>query len=303
MKVLDQVTERHVARQDPAVGLMDLCRPVKRGEAPPRLDVTQEHDAWRVRILAPYMLRALDQSVLLALLYLAGVSRDEDGEHAALRRQLRPKEGAKGAPTIVVSTTMYRLAQLVFPRGRSGDRYDAIRESLTRLSAISIRVEEIGQEKRWGQSNLIAEGAGDDERLAVAVNWRLAETVIGGAGVQAVAISVDERMALSEAGDVAQIAHAWLSAWLRPGAAGEIGIETLARHVWGSDAEGALQRVRRGRIRKALSAIAVVGGWNVTIRGAGARQVAALRRPELVPQRSRRIVPERLRASAVTVTR
>lgn len=253
------------AKHDPAMGLMSIVRPVMRGSEPGRLDLRQEQQGWTIRILGPYMLSATNQSVLFALLGLTSVEArmldvsSEKETHKALRAAMRCEGQAEDEATVYLKTTLYRLSQVVYC-GASDKRYRSLKESLVRLSAISIRLYD-GVGNLWGGSALISPPVVTGNDVSIALNWKLA-LAVAGTDSQYVKISIDERRALKS--DVGQIIHAWVSAWLRPGRTGRVGIDTLSEKVWGDCSDNpSTRRSRRQRVKKALSEIAVLDGWEV----------------------------------------
>lgn len=292
---MDQHKEITFAKHDPAIALMPIVRPLFRKQKPKGFDIRQEFGEFSIRMAGPYYMTPLDQSVLLALLGIAGTesrllaSEPDNDAEAALRDELKCSEGAIDENTIFVDTTLYRLSHLVYS-ARSNERYELLQESIFRIKAITVEVsvEENDNEerdetddgdekrnkkrklKRWGSSNLLSYAGGDGERVQVAVNWRLAQAVVG-FDIQHVRISLEERHALNNG--VAQIIHGWLSAWLKPGQARPIYTDTLAEKVYGDRVTGATQRMRRKRIRDALELINELPGWSITSSMSGTHQI------------------------------
>ncbi|WP_268915738.1 replication protein C, IncQ-type, partial [Aeromonas caviae] len=96
-------------------------------------------------------------------------------------------------------------------------------------------------------------------------------------------VSLMERRELHS--DTAQLAHAWLSAWLRQGNSNSIRLDRLAEKVWGPPSKAAAtNRKRRERIGKALDEISKLHGWNVKIEGRGVAAKATIKRPLLLEQ-------------------
>ena len=305
---MEQHKEITYAKYDPAMALMPIVRTTYRGGKNERtkkseksnttdmegydskktnaFDITQNFNGGSIRMAGPYFMTPLDQSVLLALLGIAGTEplrltpEPENEIESMLRQGLECSKGAMREDTIFVDTTLYRLSNLVYGE-RSEDRYELLQESIFRIKAITVQVFVDGEtevkngdakrkKKRWGSSNLLSYAGGDGDRIQVAVNWRLAQAVAG-VDVQYVRISLAERHDLND--ERAQIIHGWLSAWLRPGRSGSIATDTLAEKIYGASAAGSTQSMRRKRIRDALKLINELPGWSVTSNKSGIHQI------------------------------
>jgi hypothetical protein len=253
-----------LAKHDPAMALMPIVRPVRRGYGPVRgMDVSQRFGAATIRVLGPYYLTREDQTLLLTILALAGVSReileaDDDGQQ--VREALACDGDAKERDTIWIDTSLNELSRAIYGRIRQ-ERMGDLDESLARLSAVSVR---IAENDTWGQSHLIGTARSGD-KYRIAVNWRLA-VAVAGYGSHFTAISLSERRMLK--GDIAQIAHGWLSAWLRPGRIGRISLDQLTEKVWGERPDNnATMRTRRKRLRDALAEIEAIPNWELELEG------------------------------------
>lgn len=303
---MDHHKEITYAKHDPAMALMPIVRTAYRGGKNERtkksgkfnakktggcesketnaFDITQEFEGGSIRMMGTYYLTPSDQSLLLALLGIAGaephtLSAESDTEpESMLWEQLSCYRDATNKETVFVDTTLYRLSDLVYGE-RSEERYELLHESILRITAITVEItaqeeEEQGKRKgkckRWSSSRLISYAGGDTDRVQVAINWRLAQAVAG-VDVQHVRISLAERHALND--ERAQIIHGWLSAWLRPGRTGNIATDTLAEKVYGASATGSTQSMRRKRTREALQLINELPGWSVTSNKSGIHQI------------------------------
>ena len=149
--------------------------------------------------------------------------------------------------------------------GRSDDNknYLLLKEALKRLSRV--RVEEEMGEAWAGGMNLISVVT-DGDRIAIAVNWRVAEILDGGRFVR-----VDRNENLSLNSDIARIIHVRLSAWMSsPPHFRTVGLNTLSEWVWGTGTNSDSRRQHRTRIRKALMELGQKTNWKVDFDGENA---------------------------------
>jgi hypothetical protein len=120
---------------------------------------------------------------------------------------------------------------------------------------------------------------GDDKRVHVVLNTRLAAAFLGAQYVQ---VPLCERNALAT--DVQKLSHAFLCTTVRPGASLRISPAALVARLW-PDNDAAPEGTRRRRLRDsrlALQAVGRLGGWQV-LWDAG---VATVRRQALVGVRA-----------------
>lgn len=269
------------ARHDPALALVSLFRPVCRGRRPGGLTIEHEHDGLRLKFNVWQALDSRDQSVLLGAVGLAGMlaavgetnGLGADVEHPRgqqLWLDLEPSEQAVMDRAIVVKTTRYALLQAAGLDDK-GRNYGLLEDCLERLSMVGCRARKDGYD--WSM-RLLSYAETPEGQLHIALNPRFAEALSG----HHVHVSLSERRALS--GDTAQLAHAWLSAWLRQGGSNSIRLDRLAEKVWGPPSKNAsTNRGRRERIAKALEEISKLHGWQVKVEGRGANAKATVRRP------------------------
>ena len=275
------------AKQDPALALVSLFRPICRGKRPGGLAFESEYDGLRLKFNVWQALDVRDQSVLLAAVGLAGLLDNELKElHSGITHprgqqlwlDLEPSEAAVMDRAIVLRTTRYALLQAAGMGDRAKD-YGVLEDCLERLSMVGCRARKDGFD--WSM-RLLSYASSDDGTIHVALNPRFAEALAG----QHVRVSLIERHALG--GEVAQIMHAWLSAWIRPGRAGTIALDKLADKVWGSrSANASTLTTRRDRITRALKELGGLEGWSVTLSGRGAGAVAEVSRPKQLPRNQR----------------
>jgi hypothetical protein len=111
------------------------------------------------------------------------------------------------------------------------------------------------------QSNLIIMQVGNDERLHLALNCRLASAVFGQPYSQ---VSLSERLSLKR--DVSKAIHAFLSTTIAHGNRLKIGIEKLIERFWPENkvkAQASTHRSRRLAVREGLEAINMLVEWSV----------------------------------------
>jgi hypothetical protein len=155
--------------------------------------------------------------------------------------------------------------------GAGGSAGDVQRECLRRLCEVVVW-EESGRRRVTAQSYLMVWVLGDDRRVNVVLNTRLAAAFLGAQYVQ---VPLGERNALSS--DVQKLTHAFLCTAIPRGASLRIAPGTLVRRLW-PDNDAAPEGTRRRRHRDARLALQAVGrlaGWKVEWAG----EIATVRRP------------------------
>jgi len=268
------------ARLDPALALASIFRPITRGRRPGGLEMRTEFDGLRLKWMIWQALDSRDQSVLYAAAGMAGfdadrtIGSDAPGEQGqALWCALKAEDEAKRDEAVVVTTSRWALLKAA-KLDDNKRHYEMLIEILDRLSMVGLRAEREGW--KWSM-RFLSWNEAPDGRINIALNGRFAAALAG----QHVRVSLEERGQIS--GDAAQIAHAWLSAWIRPGRTQQIGLDRLAVKVWGNEAASdSTTRSRRERIGKALKEIAKLPGWQVTTTGRGASAKAIIRRPNIL---------------------
>ena len=261
------------ARFDPAFAIDGLFTPTARkGHA--LYNVGREYDGGEISFEG-VQLTAAHQSVLLAVcartgrngLSVRGSKKDLLGsqfgldldEDSAVKDAptLRASGTAKDENTAVVECSAYAiLADAGMDHG--GNNYATLSKLLTQLATV-VMYRRIG--KQGGSSNLLSfEHQGD--RMSIALNWRLAASILG--DQQNVRVSLYERQKLTRS--VSRLLHAWLSCYVRQGSSLMDGqgakIDTLARHIWGKrPASADVIRKRRVELRKAINEVGSLSGW------------------------------------------
>jgi len=267
------------ARHDPATALASLFRPITKGRRPGGLQIESEFDGMKLKFMIWRALDTRDQSVLLAAIGMAGMENrelhsDVSGERGQrLWLDLKPQEEAQFDRAIVVTTTRYALIQAA-GLADNGQNYGLLEECLERLSMVGSKAEKEGFQ--WSM-NLLSWAEAPDGRINIALNSRFA-TALGGHHVR---VSLDERRQLNS--EPAQLAHAWLSAWLKPGKTQSLSLDKMAEKVWGAPSKNeSTTRSRRDRINKGLNEVSELNGWNLKIEGRGKKAKATIQRSRML---------------------
>ena len=273
----DDVTH---ARQDPALGLAPIFRPICRGRRPGGFSVQLEHSGASLKFNLWQALDSRDQSVLLGviglggMLYASGEAHTLDAGTSHPRGQslwggLAPSHRAAIDDAIVIKTSRYALLKASGLHDK-GQNYGLLENCLERLSMTGCRVQREGYD--WSM-RLLSYAETPDGQLHIALNHRFATALTG----HHVHISLRERKCLDS--DVAHLTHAWLSAWLRHSRTNAIRLDRLAEKIWGQPSEHeSTNRSRRTKLRHALGEIDRLEGWAVTVSGRGSRAKATIKR-------------------------
>jgi hypothetical protein len=263
-----------VVRLDPATGLSTLFRPLPKAKVRPTLDVEYrpKHGGLTLRFSAREALGMPEQTLLLTLLGLAQehyaaasrnavvIDRHTQGVGQDLWRALHEGQIAADGETLHIRTSWRELAGRC---GSQGGRSQQLREEqLRRLCEVVVWEKADDALRSFRQSRLVSVIQGNDLRLHLAVNCRLAGAVMGSLYAQ---VSLAERQSLAT--DTAQATHAFLSTTLRSGRSMPIGIDTLMHRLWSDAADGIPEgtlRARRKAVRDGLEAIGALPSWTVT---------------------------------------
>lgn len=269
---MNSTSPLRIVRYDPATGLSQLFRPLPKTKTRPTLDVVYRpaQGGMTLRFSAREALGMPEQTLLLVLLELAQeqyaqVARDvvvidrcATGIGQDLWRAMHDGQAAVEGETLHIRTSWYELAGRC---GSHGGRSQQLREEqLRRLCEVVVWEKANDALNSVRQSRLVTLWHGNDVRLHLAVNCRLAGAVMGGLYAQ---VSMRERQDLAT--DTAQAVHAFLSTTLRAGRSLKVGVETLMRRLW--DASGVIPqgtlRARRKAVRDSLVALGRLPGWGV----------------------------------------
>jgi len=272
------VTERpRIVRHDPQIGLSTLFRPLASG-ARPKLDVTYQPakgDGVELQFSGKDALGIPEQTLLLVLLELAqerwyesdGARLDANAETCIARALWGALyQHSKGTlpATLSLSTTWYELASRV-GKQPGGSRQELLQTQLKRLCECVVWEKYSNTEF---QSSLVAMVRGDDKRVHIALNVRLADAIWEDCYMP---VSLSERLQLKKS--ISRALHAHFSAWLRAGERQRVGIDTLVERLWprtnGRDGkarsaipEGTV-RSRRSQVRMALREIDTLEHWSI----------------------------------------
>ncbi|MFL1493294.1 replication protein C, IncQ-type [Pseudomonas antarctica] len=264
---------------DPALATASLFRAFKYGERPGGLVVEHNHDKTHFLFTCYEWLDVRDQSILLAIVGLAGLSRDLlDAENDSpidrqLWPELHPSRDALGGRALKLTATCYQLLTAANLPTRTAD-YGRLKDSLYRLSQVGCRARRDGYD--WSM-RLLSVATAPNGEVVIALNSRFVHALFDG---QFVKLCLKERRKLD--GDPAKLLHAWLSATVRENSGWHwTGLDTVSQRVWGPmSAVPATQRFRRAQIRKALVEISEIG-WGVKLRGEGIRSCFQIYRPRI----------------------
>ena len=273
--VANPVPNPRLVRYHAPTGLSTLFRPLpKQPGARPVLDVSYRPASGgpTLRFSAREALGIPEQTLLFVLLELAQEESQRSPESCHIGatstevtgRQLWSllNPGAAGAEgeTIHLQTSWFELNRRC--NVSTGGSSQALRQAqLKRLCEVIVWEVEPDARRTTRQSYLVAWLVGDEERLHLALNVRLAGAILGG---RYVSVSLAERLHLGA--DTTMALHAFLSTVLRPGHGFNVGLETLAERLWpGSSSSAPLgtQRRRRKVVRDSLNAIGGLQSWGV----------------------------------------
>lgn len=259
------------AKIDPAFLADGLFRP--RSNLKKNIDVNREFDGGRVRFLGP-QLGAAHQSVLLALcartgregIHLVGSAGDLRGQQ--LKLGLTPEQQVIQSivDDVDLQETSYSRVNvtaysLLIDAGLHDNKKDYKRliDMMAELGSMTV-YRSVG--RKGGISQLLS-FRHDGEKMAISLNWRLADAIFGHQNIQ---VSLHERMALKS--PTAKILHAWLSAHIRLGRSLMEGqgamVDTLCKHVWGEEQKKVKRDTaskRRRLVKDALLEINALDGW------------------------------------------
>lgn len=285
------------ARFDPMFLTDGLFVPTARkGQA--LYEVGREYDHGEVRFKG-VQLTAAHQSVLLAVcartgrngLLVRGTKDDTLGDQFTLDLLNDPKAGKRAVEALeavaeaerkdkaIVECSAYSLL-MDAGMETGGKDYKKVADLLSDLATVVLyrRVN-----KRGAASNLLS-FVHDGDKMSIALNWRLAESILGEA--QNIQVSLLERHNLQ--GSVARLLHAWLSAHIRQGFSLMDGqgakLDTLARHIWGNrPVSDSVKWKRRFELKKAIVEIGQLDGWAASVDG---RNIARFSRPCFIEKRT-----------------
>lgn len=100
------------------------------------------------------------------------------------------------------------------------------------------------------------------DALTLAINPRLAAAI--SAGGQYARLDMH---AIRSLGNAAVLIYQRLSAWIDPGRAMPVRVDTLVCYVWPGPTTAELRRQHRGRVRAAMRQIGALAGWTIEAEG------------------------------------
>ena len=268
-------SERRLVHYNQSVGLSTLFRPLPKAAVRPSLDVTYQPSSGGtvLRFSAKEALGIPEQTLLLVLMELAKEQFDffsdevvvNSGTKCEIGRELwsrlQKNCGNANAKSLRLETCWHELNRRC--GSQSGGAIQVMRMlQLKRLCEVIVW-EHDGDEKRTKrQSYLVVWLVGDDERIHLALNCRLASALLGQPYAQ---VSMTERLELKR--DIPMALHAFFSTTLSHGHSIRIGLERLIERLWpgsGVAACASTHRSHRSDIRDGLDAIGRLDGWSVT---------------------------------------
>jgi hypothetical protein len=257
----------------PQFGHSRLFQLLPKEKTRPRLNVSYgpSSDGSVLRFSAANALGVPEQTLLLVLLELAkeqfaiapsrvviAGSSTSEVDQLLWTKLTKANDGA-GSETLRFTTTWYELNKRCGAQ-TGGSALKVRTQQLERLCEVVVweMAGDTANTKR--QSFLVALVVGDDKRLHIALNARLALALMGGSYAQ---VSLAERLSLGT--DVSMAVHAFLSTAIAPGNHLRIGVETLVARFWSESTTqpAGTRRRHRFEIRDALKAIGRLDGWSV----------------------------------------
>jgi hypothetical protein len=211
-------------------------------------------NAITLKLKVPYTLGTAAESLLLAILKIAG----QDGDTSLPDDLLLANENASTKNVQYAELTMF---QLLKEAGMTDGKksYEQAKTYLHLMSEISVWYS--NEITGWsGSSWFMAYETNKDGRLKIQLNWRLSGAIFG-EYLHAI-INLDERAALEK--DPSKTLHRWLSAHIWPGISGNFHYETLIRHIWSEKASAPTTRKRISRLKtEILPEIGKLADWEI----------------------------------------
>ena len=247
------------AIQEPALAIAPVFLVLKKNKmARAKLDVTLEFGNSILHWRGPDELGIPEQSVLLALLSIAGqqtFSIDPNnavGDKGKLLNQLSCE-----GPQSDVSVVIARWRKIEIASGyssHSGKNIANIKLAVKRLAETTIWERRDGIEY---ESRLLSWIRGNDNGVIIALNRRATDAIYG---KQFIKISLEERNTLPD--ESTKALHAYLSGSMRAGSSRRLTIGKLQAHIWGGEVTGSTRRSRDEKLRAALLAIGQLPAWH-----------------------------------------
>jgi len=194
--------------------------------------------------LVPYSLNPQAESILLAIVKLAGMDGLRIEPDQPMLPLFNATEGdARQKSTVKTTCTKHKILKIA-GIGVDNKNYKLLDFYLDQLATVTVKWE--NHADGWkGRSHLMDYATNEDGSLIVQLNWRLAGVMLG--SYQYAMIDLNERRALAK--DPSKTLHRWLSAHLWAGKAEYITYEKLIGHIWTQEASGSTQRMRLNRLK------------------------------------------------------
>jgi len=252
------------AIQEPALAIAPVFLVLQK-MARAKLDVTRKFGNSSLQWRGPDALGIPEQSVLLALLSIAGqqaFALDPNtivGPRAKLLKQLSC-EGPKSELTVLIAP--WRKIEIASGyRSHGGNNITNIKMAVKRLAETTVWECHEGIEY---ESRLLSWIRGNDNGVIIALNRRATDAIYG---KQFIKISLDERNILPD--EPAKALHAYLSGYMRAGSSRRIQISSLQPHIWSGAVTGSTYRSRNEKLRAALLAIDLLPAWRCILLPGG----------------------------------
>lgn len=267
-----------VVRLAQPFGLCQLFRPLaKDGASRPTLNEQFEYGGVSLRFSAREALGAPEQTLLLALLELAQEQHRRRPNEHMLDETDRSEVGSllwsalhaggntardNAPPTLKLHCSWSELHRRCGSKSMGKPVTDSRRRSLMRLCEVTVW-EYTESRERMHHCHLVSWLVGDDQRVHVALNHRLAAALLAPGYAQ---VLLSERLRLPS--QTAMLVHAFLSTCLGVGKNMRIGLETLVERLWPSGkaiVPASTRRRRLSDVRAALRAIGRLERWDVEL--------------------------------------
>ncbi|OZB62870.1 MAG: hypothetical protein B7X31_07370 [Thiomonas sp. 13-66-29] len=279
---------RQVAKNEMALGLMSVFRPLPDGAQRHEVIIEQKFAGGQVRVHGVEM-NVFEQGIFLSVLALAGDGLMQTAKEAGLLptlpdnsnpnapRNAKPEDNSAAQGQCVrVNTSIAELCRMAgLADAPGGGTRAAIKTAFSRLAMLTVFAQD--ERGKWGITHLIGGGMGDDPggKVSAWLNPRSTRAVLGERAYAPVSMQVWRQLPTPPA----KALYAWLCAWFAGGTGTrQISMDALEIHVFGALAKSKQTRSdRRKEIRVALTAIegstageivvtpATSGGKNVTI--------------------------------------
>lgn len=243
-----------IVRYEPALALSGLFRPLQARQERSRLSVKQQFKSATIEWVAPVAPGVPEQTLLLALMSLAGPGMQRLSQQATspIGRQLRQALMSDGeifaGETASIHTSLSELTRICGYSDCGGANLEQVKQMLRRLAEITVWIRTRDYEASSRLLSVIISTSGNTR---VALNTCLASAAWG--ETQYVKICMSERLALTSQPGMAL--HAFLSGVIKPGQEHKFSWSSLEHAVWGGNTEGSTYRSRKAKLSFALTEI------------------------------------------------